>query len=193
MNKNILILLFFTVIFNTLQSQEIGVKMGSSFIRNNKILNMPINVGVYYCDNIHNKIDFSISYLYSKKKKENIDIGVQTDFTAHNIVIDFLYKVNIKNSSNLILGLGSGVALYNVINQGINTNWIYTSNFINVLTRFVVGFEYKNIFNSPISIQIFTVPSYVINVHQETDTYTLTNTNNNLQLLNVNLGLKYTF
>lgn len=182
-----------STLFNCLHAQELGIKLGSSFIKNNSTINKPANIGIYYNEKISDKINISTTYLHSIKKQENAEIDFQTNFKGHNIFIDFLYDVNIKNNFYIKFGLGSGYSAYNITNQGIISNWINFIEYHYIPARLILGFEYKNILDSPISCEILATPSYMFNIYQKTDAIILSNNTNDLKILNLILGIKYTF
>ena len=189
--KNYIFLIIFTILFNHAQSQELGIKIGSSLIENNSTLNKPINIGIYYNNKISNKINVSISYLYSQKKQKNVKMDFQTNYNGHNVILDFLYNINIKKNYKVKFGLGTGYVVNNITSQGIVLNWINTIEYRYIPSRLIFGIEYKSIFNTPISIEILATPSYLFNIHQKSDAIMLSDTNTDLKMFSINLGLKY--
>ncbi|MDY0215869.1 MAG: hypothetical protein RBS19_02825 [Bacteroidales bacterium] len=181
------------LIFSNIYSQELGIRIGSN-ISENSTINKPLIFGININNKISNRFDMLVSYDYLHKKQQYSEVDLQEDFNGHNISVSWLYIHNIKQSIGLKIGISTGYCYYNIASQGLISRWVSEFKAHYLGGSIITGIEYRKLFNLPLSIEIFFAPSYYYNVSQNIEPIiSLTEERNNLKLLNLNLGLKYTF
>lgn len=192
MKKNFIIIILLLLAYNA-NSQELGIKTGTNFAKNNTI-NKPFNIGVYFTNKFNGKYEFLLSYDFSKNTQQYEAIDLQEQFNGHNITLGMLYVFNLKEKFELKIGASLGYCYYDILYEGINSRWISKFNAHYLGGNILFGVAYKNFLSLPINLELLFAPNYYYNVFQSTEsTISLTEKRDDLKFLNLSFGIKYKF
>lgn len=163
------ILFLFISVCHISYGQSIGIRGGFELADQNQT-NNAFGGGTYLTfKNFSDKIHLMLSFDYSGKTQRFENKDLQTAYAKYRFSAATLFVKPLSESFDFIFGPSISYNIYRASHQGIILRWIdnYKSNFIGL--EIVSNLQVKNILQSPLNIDFFITPSYLLNIKNNTE------------------------
>lgn len=199
MKLRIFSVFLFLFILQKAFSQSIGMKVNSEF-SNETLMNNGKGIGIYLnLNDFDDKLEllFSIDYIKANKFFVIDDItklSYNGKSEKKGISSTLVYVINIKEK--LKFKSGPSISYNDITNSKVYTpiNIIEISNYKSLGLGLLANFQFVEIFQLPLNLDVFITPIHLLNLSIKTDPSNLQNNQNrNFSLINSQIGLSFQF
>jgi len=189
-----IILIVYILFYHSSNGQDIGLRANTEFSDNKKINNAFGFGGYVNINDFSKKIELLFSLDYNKNNKIFQDEDFRAKYTRFYFSTNCMYVFILSEKIKLKTGPSLSYNVLKASDEGIYVNWIHPYKTKAIGTGVVVNIQFHDLFNIPISFDIYFTPTYLINIKKDTDLISNTTGSDyseNLKILNLEFGLSY--